>query len=848
MREITSGQLGQTGPKGRLHRLPMVLVAASLAAGIAAGYALPLGVGFWAAAALAGCVVALVSFVRPHLHMLTAVAVGVAVAALGAVHVRMHFHSVPDNHIVTYTAEYSSLATVRGRIVSAPQIVEDPGRLLGYNRGPRTVFILSVEAIKTDSSWAEVTGLVRVTVNEPAPRLAAGQQVVAAGWIGRFRAPANPGQFDWARTARRQGLWTRLSVPAAGGVEIISGGRASWHSRAIWRLRASVRQHLHATGGRDEGDLLTALILGERSPALRELNETMVRAGIAHFLSISGLHLGVFLGFVYLACRLAMLSPRRAALAALAALACYLVLAEPRAPLLRSAIMATALCIATITRRRVSHLNALAVAAVVLLAASPAQLLTPGFQLSFTIVAGLILFTTPVRRWLFGAFIRRRGLMVFRGEHRVRRWAYYALANSLMGAVALSLTAYCMAAPLVAYHFGIFTPYAPLLSVLLLPMIAAVLVVGHLSTALLWPMPNLAHAMGRVAAGIADSLAWMISSLDHLPWLSFTLRPVSQLWVLLCYATLLIVLAARRVRFGRTLAATAVVVLIAATAWTQRTAPPPLTAELNLLAVGSGQCAVLRTPSGRTFLLDVGTQSGYDVTSRTLLPFLRARRLPPPRAAFISHANTDHYNGLPQLLGYGQLRTVYLNGYFGIANDHPAGPLSVRMLGQLADHHVDVVRLRRGQRVQLDDRTHVEVLFPGDDLPDATSVNNRSLVLRITCDDQSVLLTGDIKQDAMAALLLGDESLAADALVLPHHGSWVAALPTFVEAVNPRVVVQSSGRPPPIADSRRSRQEFFRSLGQRRRYYITADNGWIQVRFGRGRCEVSTMRLSEGRD
>jgi len=87
MREISSSQSGSPSRKGRLHRLPMALVAVALATGVAAGCALPLPAGFWAAVAVGGCVVGIVSFLRPHLHLLTAVAVGVAIAALGAVHV-----------------------------------------------------------------------------------------------------------------------------------------------------------------------------------------------------------------------------------------------------------------------------------------------------------------------------------------------------------------------------------------------------------------------------------------------------------------------------------------------------------------------------------------------------------------------------------------------------------------------------------------------------------------------------------------------------------------------------------------------------------------------------------------
>jgi len=820
----------------------MVSVAACFVGGIAAGHLLPLPVGFWAALLIAACAVAATGLLRPHLHLLAVMAIVLAIVALGAVDIHMQLHSVPADHIVTYTAEHPSLATVRGRIVSAPQEVESSPDLLGYRRPAQTVFILGADAVKTNHGWANATGLVRVIIDQPAPRLRAGQRVTVAGWIHRFGPPSNPGQFDWSRAARRDGVWAWMSVPAPGAVEFITGGRLSWPARAIWRLRASARQHLLATGGRPEGDLLNALILGERSPALRKLNETMVRAGIAHFLSISGLHLGIFLGFVYLACRLVMLSPRRAAGIVLAVLTCYLLLAEPRAPLLRSAIMAAALCIATIARRRVAYLNSLAVAAVFILAIDPAQLLAPGFQLSFAIVAGLILFTEPVRRRLFAAFLRRRGLMVFRDDHRLRRWVYYSLANWLMTVVAMSLIAYFVAGPLVAYHFGIFTPYAPLLSVLLLPIVAAVLVVGHLSLALYWPVPNLAYSIGQVAAQIADVLANMISWLDRLPGLTFALRPMCWPWVLLCYAAMLVVLLKRRLPLRRLLASAMAVALVAVTVWTQCTAAPPDLAELNLLAVGSGQCAILRAPSGRTYLFDAGTRSGYDIADRTIEPFLRALRLPAPKVAFISHANTDHFNALPQLLRQGRLRRVYLNPFFGISNDHAGGAASAQLLEQLTDRNVEIVRVCEGDEIRLDDRTSVRALWPDALLPCGTAVNDRSLVLRITCDDRSILLTGDIKQYAITELLDRSCPLTADGLVLPHHGGWADALPAFVQAVSPGVVLRSSTRPQPIPDSDEERTEFFQSLHVGRLYCTTYDDGWIQLRFGRGRCELTTMR------
>jgi len=318
-----------------LRRAPRVPVAAAMAAGGVAGKGSGLPLGFWAIAGGAALIAAGVTFRKKHLHLLSACLLGMAVLAAGAVHGYLAYFNVGDDHVVTFTQPGRMLATFRGRIVTAPKTFDaGAGVKYGYRPGPRTSMLVEASAIRTGDQWRETSGLVRVLVKEADSRLAAGQEVELAGWLARPRGPANPGQHDWAEESRKARVLVRMDVECAGGVTIRSGADRSWLASLAWRLRAGVRQHLAMTGEDRGSHLLTALLVGERSEALRSLNDAMVRSGIAHFLSISGLHLGVFLGFVYLICRLAMLSPRRSAIAVLIVLAAYMALAEPRAPLL----------------------------------------------------------------------------------------------------------------------------------------------------------------------------------------------------------------------------------------------------------------------------------------------------------------------------------------------------------------------------------------------------------------------------------------------------------------------------------------------------------------------------------
>ena len=332
-------------PSGQLYRAPLVAVAIPLAAGIAAGRHVPLSTGFWAVLAGGALLAALAALRRKHLHLLTCGLVVAATLGIGAVHARLAYFNFAEDHVVTHTGRAGILATLRGRIVTWPKTYDaGAGVGYGYRRGPRTFMVLEAGGIRTPEGWRPVSGLVRVTVKEPDPRLRAGQQVELLGRLGRIRGPSNPGQFDWAEAGRKSHTLAGFVVEGTDGVTIRSGRERTWFREAAWRLRASARQHLVLSGDDQASRLLQALLIGERHPALRTLNRAMVRSGVAHFLSISGLHLGVFLGFVFFLCRLVQLSPRRAAITVLVILAAYMLLAEPRVFFLRSALMAASLC------------------------------------------------------------------------------------------------------------------------------------------------------------------------------------------------------------------------------------------------------------------------------------------------------------------------------------------------------------------------------------------------------------------------------------------------------------------------------------------------------------------------
>ena len=815
---------------------PLVPAALLLMGGIVAGRYVPAPPSLWLLGAVAAWVTALVLARRaPDAGRL---ALAAAIALLGAGAMAAAWHRVPAGHLAGFCPPgRSTLATVTGRVLTVPQCEAGgpPTPFEAYPRPPVTRYLLAAETVSTRAGPRPCRGRVAVSLDGDGTDLAPGERVRIAGRISLVGTASNPGQWNRRDHARRDGVIVQLSAPAPQALTVLSPAPRAG-AALLWRLRAIAGRRLGAGAEPHGRMILGALVLGHRPAQLGDLQQAMIRSGVAHFLSISGMHLGILLGLAYALLRLARTSPRWAAGIVLLLLVLYLLIAEPRTPVLRGAIMAGGFCLAVMLGRPANGVNLLAAAAIALLVADPVELLRPGFQLSFGVVTGIYLLGRPVRRALFGRWLGRAGLMVFGPDERLRQAWWRVGLPFTANLVSISVAAWLAGAPLVAYHFGVFTPLAPLATLALLPIVAVTLVTGYVQVLFSLWLPNLAASLGGLVDALTGLLAITAERLGRLgPCID--LLPV-QPWAAALTACA-IVAAAHHRRLGLSRAWATVVILGVLTlvvAATQIEAGPRET-TFTVLNVREGMCSVLRTPSGRTVLFDAGSRSLSDPYGQVLRPCLRTRRWPAPTAAFVSHAELDHYNALPDLMADTGLPVLVTHGRFGEGAE-ASEPVSI-LLGRIERGPTRHRRLARGGQVRLDERTTVTCLWPPATAGfDALSPNDGSLVLRVDCDGVRQLQPGDIEHLGQQLLLdLDPAALAADVLVLPHHGSATPALAAFVAAVDPSIVIRSSG---PRRDGATRELE---TLAVNRRFVATSNDGAVTVTIIDGRPRVSTFAV-----
>ena len=755
--------------------------------------------------------------------------------ALGTLSYHVRYHRCAEDDIVRYSGNKPVLIRLRADVLENGQWVASDSP---WPSDPSLYLSVRVTAIHTQQRWTSSDGILRVRVRRPSRSIVRGEQLEMLGMLSRYRGPQNPGEFDWRRYNRFQDRLCRLTVDNGEVLRPLKPMTALSPAGLITRFRQHFSTVLSNEDFSDESSsLLKAMVLGERDATFRRLNEAFQRTGLFHFLCVSGLHLGILAGFVWFIGLIVRLPRRASALLVMAVVISYALLVPSRAPIIRATVVVCLLCLAEISGRHSRRLHTLALAALVVLLWRQAELFNIGFQLSFIIVAALILLCPRLVRILLGG--RMSNWTIEPGTHprpRVEQigrwiWLWFIRLSSTC------LIAWFVSAPLVVYYFGWFNPWAPVYSVVMAPLAVATIISGYITVVLGSVFPLLAHSLQAFSLSLADWFFQAAMVLAKIPGMIQHL-PAPPIILMVAFYVLLVLLAARRrlqQRYqsavpGRAWAIVPFAALLAVYLWSSGSIRPVDDAlAFHLLAVGNGQAAILELPNGAAVACDAGNMSGTDLSSRTIMPFLRTRHLRKLDALMISHANWDHYSAATQLIKATEISTLIVSPYF---QDDPQR----KHLSELFRVSTGSTIVAQSARLTNTGTAQIEILWPPHDtrLVQNLTSNDSSLVTSITYAGQRILLTGDISSTAQGLLLAGVTDLQADVLVWPHHGAIVNTTEEFFEAVNPRILLVS-------CDAKRAEKIRRLDTGHLldgRQCYITAESGALTVLLDRGGAEV----------
>jgi competence protein ComEC len=746
--------------------------------------------------------------------------------------------------------------SVRGRVVrvrelapenSSPDQVSDqpwalgPGAWEPISGEPHRSVDLQVEAVEEVtpdvSTMRPVSGGIRVTLMNAAPVVSCGDVIEIPL---RLRVPdtyRDPGAWSYSEYLLGQGIGTLASAHTQ-HLRIVSHASRTWtcqlaaaQSWAATRLQslstypAQSRTPAWMRLDHDDAAMLGAMLVGDRTQLTTDLRQGFERTGTFHLFVVSGLHVVLLVGGLLWLLRKTR-TPEGAAIGITLSIGLIFALLTGFGPPVQRALdMTAAYLIARWLGRDTGPMNALGIAAVIILVLDPRALFEASFQMTTLVIIAAAGLARPVEARSFQPHARalrdfdtialdanihpraaqmRVRLRLFGSllatliHPRLRRaplWtarAIFSFFAAVLFGIAVEL---CMTLPMASY-FHRATLLALPTNLVLVPVIAVLLTLTILTFCTSLISLSVARVPSACTAALIHLIRAVVNHMGHLSIADMRIPAPSPQSILLACAAIALACGALRLRSRLWLVA-ACIALIAAPVAALWPTPPFVhhgVLEVTAIDVGQGDSLLVVSPDGGTLLVDAGgpvgptaSNSRWDIGEEVVAPYIWSRYIRRLDVVMLTHAHSDHMGGMPAVLRDLRPRELWISIEPGEAPAMRALLVEADTLG------IKVRRLHAGDGFDWRG-LHATVLSPelGYSNPGAPR-NDDSLVMRLAYCQGSVLLEGDAEWASEVDMVLNHRVAQSTLLKVGHHGSKTSTADAFLAAVSPHVAVISVG-------------------------------------------------------
>lgn len=716
-------------------------------------------------------------------------------AGLGGLRM-VDFYSLAPNDIAHIVGETEVFAKVRGSLCTNVRLSNNKGWKFGKFAfgGVMSSFYMDLEEILSeDNEWKSTGGKIRVQVRGRVSGIDAGDRVEMYCELGGFSGAQNPGGFDFAKYLRNRGVHVGASVQSVSALKVIDKGGGAFVVRLRKCLRTFMSERLLGEGFSDErgAGLVEALVLGQRGRIDGETYEAFRKTNLAHFISLSGMHMGMLVGFLWGLSHLMQLEKRLRGVFCIVLIILYLLVIPTRAPSLRAAIIAGVFLMAVIMRRRGNIVNSISLAAILLLLWQPCDLFNAGWQLSFVSVLAIMCFQGRIEYWLIWRWGNWLGTIGKRGM-----WGgfFAGIIKTSVQLLSVGIAAWIGTCGIILYHFGTIALLSSVWTVLVFPLVLGVVTLGYVQVLCSFILPTVGVVIGIAVGAIAETLVWAVRFIASIDNLQVHVGRIG-VWLVICYYVWLILgrfWYCRRKGLKKTVMRVLFTILAVSVFVTMYEPFARKKLRVTCLDVGHGQAIVVQLAGGRNVLFDAGSLMRSNCGQRVVNPFLQAMGIGKLDAIFLSHDDIDHINGVPEIVGSCKVSNVFVNNGFVNAVE---GSRSASFLEEcLKDHDLGLKRL--DSEFLSSQFPEISIIWPPADVCNDASIsdNDKAMVVMLQYAGRKILLCSDIETFAQEEILRANPDLKADVLVMPHHGSKTNLVAGFVEQLGAETIIVSCSK------------------------------------------------------
>ncbi|MBN1903740.1 MAG: DNA internalization-related competence protein ComEC/Rec2 [Deltaproteobacteria bacterium] len=697
-------------------------------------------------------------------------------------------------------------------------------------------FELKSERLFLDEKIIYVNEKVQVSVYNNPVVYTIGTRIRFPSHLKPFMNFKNPGAYDYELSMQIKGISCNASVSDGRYIVPVGRGDPGFFTEKLEYIRQPFRDVLNSTLSEKNNALYSALLLGETEGIGDDLREYFNLTGLGHVLAVSGLHVGmiacisffIFRQILSLSYKLAIRHniKKITALATCLPVIGYTALSGFQVSGQRAMIMALAYLFSIIMDRESDIWSTLFFSAFIILAVDPLAIESISFQLTFLAVVGIV-WLTPFIQKIFPDISGK-----LKNYPYMKKCYFY-----FTGIISVSLAANIFLLPVTVYYFNRISFVSILANLLVIPLMGFIILPsGMLALLTLFVSEDASRLILFIGSYALDIMMYLIEYLASLPWACFWMVIPSMFEILLFYCLLFCIVFFRKGRMIKySMSAVLLLFLLDISYWVYDTG---LNKNLRVffLDVGQGNSALIQFPGRKRMIIDGGGFQGetFDTGKSIVAPFLLRKKILHIDYVVLSHPHPDHMKGLKFIASVFDPAEFWHNGEDSEDDDYK--------------DLIDIIKTRGIKILTPDDLAKgmyvsgvkIEVFYPfsGEKrsqnlYASSHTINDQSIVVRLSYAGRSVLFPGDIEMKSEAILVnkYGNR-LKSDTLLVPHHGSRYSSSKPFLETVSPEVCIISSTKGNRFGFPHAEALERLNSAGAR--IFRIDQGGTVEVKIGEG--------------
>lgn len=598
--------------------------------------------------------------------------------------------------------------------------------------------------------------LINIKMSQDIPSIKYGDSLYIEGEFKKPEEARNYKGYNYKQYLKTKKIIGTVELEKA---KILKSSNGSF----IHNIQKYIKDTINGTLTDEEGNLLLAILLGDKDKLSEDIQESFKTSNLSHMLAVSGAHVSyIILGLTYVL-QNSIIGKKNEKIVCIIFLLFFMAITNFTPSVTRACIMAVLTLFSGIIYRKSDVYTNISVAALITLIFNPYNLLDLGFQLSYGGTIGIIIFIKRIQE----------------------KKSNSKVINYIKQMALVSIYANIIIIPIMMYHFNTVSFTFIISNIMASPILGIIVITGFLFIIASITVKPLTRLIAIFIKPILSILIKISQICSKLPFSNILVVTPYMFNVISYYAIILYCIKSKKNNKCKIIICLLIVLILIN--FIIYIFPQKL--RIFFIDVGQGDSTLIITPDKKTVLIDGGGSDSFDVGEKVLLPYLLDRRILKVDYVLISHFDTDHCGGILTIMEKVKVKNIIISEQAEHSENYE------RFKKLMINKKIRLIEVKKGDKIKIGRYSEFKILFPTSRLLSENPLNNNSIVAQFNYNNFKMLFTGDIEKLAEQQILKTEKAeIRADILKVAHHGSKTSSIPEFIKAVRPKIALIGVGK------------------------------------------------------